>query len=155
MVWSVHTSYHTRNQRPMPRRMIHGCNPTCRRSCLSLSPGCGDSPVDRIIMERTEAKYRALLASAGFCLARVIPRTANVDAIECASVGKIRLSLLTWASYNRLGLSWFLVGLIRHPEVSCTAKPGLPYPTYRRAILVGGLAGTSFWLRKRPLASEP
>ena len=34
-------------------------------------------------MERTEAEYRDLLASAGFRLARVVPTRANVDVIEC------------------------------------------------------------------------
>ncbi|HTU90876.1 MAG TPA: methyltransferase [Gemmataceae bacterium] len=34
-------------------------------------------------MERNEAEYRELLASAGFRLARVVPTTANVDVIEC------------------------------------------------------------------------
>jgi ubiquinone/menaquinone biosynthesis C-methylase UbiE/predicted transcriptional regulator len=34
-------------------------------------------------MERTEAEYRELLASAGFRLARVVPTTGNVDVIEC------------------------------------------------------------------------
>lgn len=34
-------------------------------------------------MERTEAEYRELLASAGFRLARVVPTTAHVDVIEC------------------------------------------------------------------------
>lgn len=34
-------------------------------------------------MERTEAEYRELLASAGFHLARVVPTAAHVDVIEC------------------------------------------------------------------------
>jgi hypothetical protein len=34
-------------------------------------------------MERTEAEYGELLASAGFRLARVVPTTGNVDVIEC------------------------------------------------------------------------
>lgn len=34
-------------------------------------------------MERTEAEYRELLASAGFHLARVTPTAAHVDVIEC------------------------------------------------------------------------
>lgn len=34
-------------------------------------------------MERTEAEYRELLASAGFRLTRVVPTTANIDVIEC------------------------------------------------------------------------
>jgi hypothetical protein len=34
-------------------------------------------------MERTEAEYRELLASAGFRLARVVPTSAHVDVIEC------------------------------------------------------------------------
>jgi ubiquinone/menaquinone biosynthesis C-methylase UbiE/predicted transcriptional regulator len=37
-------------------------------------------------MERTESEYRALLASAGFHLSRIVPTAAHVDVIECMPV---------------------------------------------------------------------
>ncbi len=37
-------------------------------------------------MERTESEYRALLASAGFHLSRILPTAAHVDVIECVPV---------------------------------------------------------------------
>ncbi len=37
-------------------------------------------------MERTESEYRALLASAGFHLSRIVPTAAHVDVIECVPV---------------------------------------------------------------------